>query len=265
MQAFKHLIGLVLALVCLMVAGCVTERTDEAGKPVATTDKKVDERSALNDYVTLANGYLREGKREQALRAINRGLAIDDDSPELLNVLAEYYQTDDEDALAEKQYKKAISADSSYTGTYLNYGVFLYRQNRIDEACEKFARATQDVMYPRRDGAFLNYGICLRKQGKLKEAEEALRRSYVNNARNPTVILELAELKFDAGEFEQCAQLYEKYTSMTPQNARSLWLGIRLASAQRQDDKVASYALLLKNQFPASQQYNEYKAWSKTK
>jgi type IV pilus assembly protein PilF len=52
---------------------------------------------------------------------------------------------------------------------------------------------------------------------------------------------------------------------MAKQNAESLWLGIRLAHVMGQDDKQASYALFLKNQFPSSAQYGEYKAWSESK
>jgi type IV pilus assembly protein PilF len=244
----------------------VTEEINDAtGKPIPRTESKVDMKAALADYITLANGYMRDGRRDAALRAIKKGLEIDSDSAELHNVLAYYYMTDGEDVLAEKEYKEALSDDSSFTATYLNYGVFLYRRNRIDEACEKFAKATQDVMYTRRDAAFLNYGTCLKRQGKMKEAEEAFRRSYINNARNPNVILEMAELKFDTGEFDQCNQLYEKFLTVSAQNAQSLWLGIRLAHAMSQPDKVSSYALLLKNRFATSPQYREYQAWAKNK
>jgi type IV pilus assembly protein PilF len=52
---------------------------------------------------------------------------------------------------------------------------------------------------------------------------------------------------------------------MSKQSPRSLWLGIRLMHALGQDDKKASYALFLKNEFPASQEYREYKTWSESK
>ena len=266
MVLFKRLLVCALVSSCVVVSGCVTEEINDAtGKPIPHTDSKVDMKSALADYITLANGYMRDGRRDAALRAIKKGLAIDSDSAELHNVLAYYYVTDGEDVLAEKEYKEALSDDSSYTATYLNYGVFLYRHNRIDEACEKFAKATEDVMYAKRDAAFLNYGTCLKKQGKMKEAEEAFRRSYINNARNASVILEMAELKFETGEFDQCSQWYEKFLMESGQNAQSLWLGIRLAHVMKQEDKVSSYALLLKNHFAMSPQYSEYKAWAKGK
>jgi type IV pilus assembly protein PilF len=255
-----------LLLCCLFFIGCETVTTDEGtGEVVPKTDSKMDEQSALNDYITLANGYMKDGKRASALAAINKGLAIDDESPQLLNILAIYYMTDGEDELAEKEYKKAIRYNADDTASKLNYGVFLYGHKRYDEACDMLARATQDVQYPKRDAAFLNYGVCLKRQGKMKEAEEAFRRSYVNDSRNPGVVLQLAALKFDTGDFEQSMQLYDKFLSMSKQNAESLWLGIRLAHVMGQEDKQASYALFLKNQFPASSQYGEYKVWSASK
>jgi type IV pilus assembly protein PilF len=256
----------ILLLCCLFFTGCVTEATDEGtGESVPQTDSKADEKAALNDYITLANGYMKDGKRASALTAINKGLAIDDESPELLNILAVYYMTDGEDELAEKEYKKSIRYNSGDTASYLNYGVFLYQHKRYDEACDMLGKATEDVMYSKRDAAFLNYGVCLKRQGKMKEAEEAFRRSYVNDARNPIVVLQLASLKFETGDFEQSTQLYDKFLSMSKQNAESLWLGIRLAHVMGQEDKQASYALFLKNQFPSSSQYGEYKVWSESK
>lgn len=255
-----------LLLCCLFLIGCETVTTDEGtGEVVPERNSKLDEKSALNDYVTLANGYMKDGKRASALGAINKGLAIDDESPELLNILAVYYMTDGEDELAEKEYKKAIRYNPDDTASKLNYGVFLYGHKRYDEACDMLGKATEDVQYARRSAAFLNYGVCLKHQGRMKEAEDAFRRSYVNDSRNPGVVLQLAALKFDTGDFEQSMQLYDKFLSMSKQNAESLWLGIRLAHVMGQEDKQASYALFLKNQFPASSQYGEYKDWSSSK
>ncbi|HSC75771.1 MAG TPA: type IV pilus biogenesis/stability protein PilW [Pseudomonadales bacterium] len=256
----------IFLLCCLFFVGCETVTTDEGtGEVVPKVDKEANIKSALNDYITLANGYLKEGKRASALTAINKGLAIDDESPELLNTLAVYYMTDGEDELAEKEYKKAIRYNPDDTASKLNYGVFLYGHKRYDEACDMLGKATEDVQYAKRNAAFLNYGVCLKHQGKMKEAEDAFRRSYVNDSRNPRVVLQLAVLKFDTGDFEQSTQLYEKFLSMSKQNAESLWLGIRLANVMGQEDKQASYALFLKNQFPASPEYSEYKAWSASK
>jgi type IV pilus assembly protein PilF len=120
-------------------------------------------------------------------------------------------------------------------------------------------------MYAKRDAAFLKLWCLPEATGKNERSRRSFRRSYINDARNPGVVLQLAALKFDTGDFEQSLQLYDKFLSMSKQNAESLWLGIRLAHVMGQDDKQASYALFLKNQFPSSAQYGEYKVWSESK
>jgi type IV pilus assembly protein PilF len=236
---------------------CVTEETRD-GKPV---HHKADSGAALEDYIILANGYLQQQNREKALQAIKKGLAIDEDSPGLLNSLAFYYAGDEEYVLAEKEFQKAISADKSYMPSYLNYGSFLYSQKRYPEACEMFEKASSDPLYGKRSAAFSNWGVCLKQVGKRKEAAVALNRALNSDSRNYNALLERAKLLFDEGEFEDSRRDYEEFVKYAEQTAGSLWLGIRLMSVFHDADKQASYALYLKNTFPASPEYREYKAW----
>lgn len=109
MVLLKRLVAGALVCGCVLVAGCVTEVTDDMTgkpKPKPNTESKVDMNAALQDYITLANGYMRDGKRELALRAIKKGLEIDDDSAELRNVLAYYYLSDGEKRWRKKNTKK---------------------------------------------------------------------------------------------------------------------------------------------------------------
>lgn len=262
MRSRLVLFSVVIALVG--ISGCVTEATRD-GKIVADASPKKDRTKALADYVNLAAGYMAEGKKEQALRAINNGLAIDAGSPEMLNLLAAYYKSDGEMDLAEKQFKKAISSKSSYTPTYLNYGSFLFIQKRYDEACKMLEKASADVMYSKRSVAFSNWGTCLKQIGKTREAEDAFSRSIRHDAANAAAMFGMADIKFETGNFVESRRYYDEYVKYNEQNPRSLWLGIRLMHVLGDDDKLASYALFLKNQFPSSPEYQEYQKWAASK
>lgn len=245
---------------CIFGAGCVTETTKD-GKPYVK-DGNVNMDRALADYVTLAGSYLKQGDRENALRSINKGLAIDPKSPAMLNVLAFYYESDGESELAEKEFRKAISADKSYTASYMNYGVFLFSHQRYESACEMLSKASADVMYAGRADVFTNLGMCLKKLGKNSEAEEAFERSLKHDFRNPRALLEMSSVAFEKGEFIDSQKYYDEYLKYGQQTPRSLWIGIRLAHIADDKDKKSSYALFLKNQFPDSKEYGEYKSWS---
>lgn len=260
----SKLFFLIILLALASVSGCVTEATRD-GRPVADAGPKKDKAKALVDYVNLAVGYMSDGKREQALRAINNGLAIDSGSPEMLNVLAQYYSSDGEMDLAEKQFKKAISSKSTYTPTYLNYGTFLYTQKRYPEACKMFEKASADVMYSKRSGAFSNLGACLKQIGKNKESEEAFRRSIGHDSTNGNALLGMADIKFELGNFSESSRYYDEFVKYNQQTPRSLWLGIRLMHVLEDEDRVASFALYLKNEFPDSPEYKEYAQWAASK
>lgn len=268
-MALSALRKTVLGCVLLVgVAGCVVEETtDGKGKSVASAssdERAATRQSALKDYAMLATGYLQEGKREHALRAIKRGQEIDKNDAGLLNALALYYYSDGELKLADDTYRRAMRANPKDSATQLNYGAFLYEQKRLDEACSVLKRAVDDPLYVNRHLAFMNYGICLRERKQYAEAEQAFKRSLANNGRNHRVLLEMTELKFEQGEFPQARQYFDTYNQrVTQQSPRSAWMGVRLMYALGEYDQSESYALFLRNQFPNSAEYREYLQWSK--
>jgi hypothetical protein len=70
-----------------------------------------------------------------------------------------------------------------------------------------------------------------------------------------TSLLELAELAWADADYSQSAAWYQRFRSLSRQNARSLWLGVRLARLADDEDAEASYALQLRNLFPLSPEY----------
>ena len=255
---------LVCGALILLCYGCITEITKN-GKPYIKTDKVINKKDAAKDYAELAAGYLKQGNKEGALRSINKGLAINPDSPEIINILALYFESDGEYKLADNEFNKAISADKSYTATYMNYGGFLYRLEKFQQACDMLKKASSDVLYERRADAFNNLGLCLKKIDKIKEAEEAFNRSLGHDFRNPKALIELSLISFDRGDFIKSQQYYDEYLKYGAQSPRTLWLGIRLAHIADDQDKKSSYGLFLKNQFPDSKECGEYISWLKTR
>ena len=260
MGRFKNTYFVVLLVALFFMSGCVTESTRN-GQPYEPVERQVDKEKIAKDYAALADGYMRNGDRENALRAINKGLKINPDSGEIRNILAFYYNSDGETELAEREFRNAISADSKYTATYMNFGVFLYNNSRYEEACRMFEKAANDVMYNKRDDAFVNLGRCYSKQKQNAKADEVYERALMHNFRNSAAQLELAESYFEKGEFDKSQKFYNEYLRFGQQSPKTLWLGIRLAHVSGDQDREASYALFLKNQYPDSNEYAEYQRW----
>lgn len=242
-----------LVLVCsVMLAGCVTTTTGLIGS--------FDPEKALQANIQLGIGYIRNGEYARAKTKLSRALEIDAKSAEAHSTFGLLFQVQGELVLAEQYYKKAIRLDSKLTQARNNYGAFLFDQKRYNEAIKQFETASKDSLYTLRSQVFENLGVCYLKTGELEKAENALIRAVSLNPRQVRALLELSEIQFNRRNYVNASSYYERHIEVSSQYARSLWLGIRIARIFNKKDDEASYSLLLKNVFPASDEYKQYTA-----
>lgn len=238
-----------------LLGGCVTTGLPER--------KEVNLDKALETHVQLGLRYLQSGdNRELARRHFNKALELGRKNPLAHHGLALLYQADGELKVAESHFKKALRYDDNFPMARTNYGVFLYNQERYKEALEQFRHASTDLTYNRRFFALVNYGRTAGRLGMVEEAERAYTRALALNANLAVAQLELAELKFEAGDYTVAKQYLDKYSERNRQTPRSLWLGIRIEKVFGNRDKELSYALALKNLYPYSAETLKYQELS---
>ncbi|WP_419536457.1 type IV pilus biogenesis/stability protein PilW [Endozoicomonas sp.] len=235
--------------VSLVLTGCVT-----------TDSRPVDENRAVVDYMNLAKGYLQEGYSERAVKPLERALEIEPDSASVHGMLGMAYQRQGEDLLAEKAFKRALSIDSGASDIRNNFGAFLFSKNRINEAYRQFELASQDVSYSQRSRTFENMGIAALRLGKPALAAEHFTRALRLNNNLPKANLELATIYRDEGNLYKAWQHYQAFDEVAEQSARSLLLGIGLATANGAHGKAASYALRLERLYPGSMELKQYRS-----
>jgi type IV pilus assembly protein PilF len=181
-----------------------------------------------------------------------------------LGLLAFVFQRQGEVALAEEYYRRALEHAPGNSMLSNNYGIFLMMQRRYGEACDYLDRASQDPLYERRTAAFENLASCYQSSGELERAEAVYRRVLRLDPNSAQAILQLSELAYGRSEYGPAWELFSRFTKLVnlrraEHNAQSLWLGIRLAREGRDPGMAATYALLLKNLFPDSREYQRYK------
>ena len=249
----KGLRILVTLAVTLVLSACIT-----------TTDsvftEKADPAKALERRVELARKYIGEGNWDDAKRNLKLAYEMDPNNAEVHEAFALVYQSTGEFELAEQSYKTAIRLDTNFSRARNNYATFLYSQQRYDEAASQLEYVVQDSLYKARPRAFVNLGLCRLQLFDSQGAEEAFRRALTMDRTNAIALLELAQLRFDAGDFRSAQSYYDTYrTVVRQQSARGLWLGIRIARENDDRDAEGSYALALANLYPKSVEYDAYK------
>jgi len=158
---------------------------------------------------------------------------------------------------AEEHYRLATRHNPADSSAQTNYGNFLCRQSRVDEAEKAYRQALANPLYESPEIAHSNAGLCLKRAGRIEEAEAHLRRALERNPRIPAALLAMAELSFEQGEELSARAYMQRYVEVGEHSPETLWLGVRIERALGDLDAAASYAMLLKSKYPDSSQARE--------
>lgn len=235
----------------LLVSGCVSEGTNPK--------RPVDKVKSLELHIKLAQGYVDKGNRESARHHLRKAAEINKNSPEATEAMARLYQLEGESKLAEETFKKAIKAKKNFTLARNNFGVFLFGAKRYEEALAQFELAAADLDYDGRSSALVNVGRTALLLGKNDRAKAAFEHASVLDRNSADAHIELADINFQEKDYAKAKEHLDRFQSTGQQSSRALMLGIRLERIFGNKDKEASYLLMLKNRFPYSKEYLEYK------
>lgn len=237
-----------LAMILFLLAGCATAPLDKEDKEFKIADTKLK----------LGIGYLRQGKLEYALEALQGALAAEPGYAEVHSALALVYERllkyDD----ADDHYREAIDLKPEDGGVYNNYGVFLCKRGKYVKADSYFNKAIEVPRYKTPEGALENAGACAKQIPDLEKAEVYLRKALSINSKLPLALSEMAGLMFTKEKYMSTRAYLQRYEEVAKHSARTLWLGIRTERKLGDKTSEARYAKLLQTQYPDSL---EFKRW----
>ncbi|HET8849122.1 MAG TPA: type IV pilus biogenesis/stability protein PilW [Marinobacter sp.] len=258
-ERFPTLTKALTLLFIAVLAGCVT-----------TTDsrfaREADREEAINNYVQLATAYVGQGNVDRARHHIERALELDGDNARALAAQGLVYQAQGEDRLAGESYRKALDADSEYTRGRVYFGAFLFSKGDFEAARREFQRASQDTDYNDRASIFFNLGMTEERLGNLTSAEVAYRRAMEISRGEPLSLLALSRVLLEQGKHSEASRYYSQLQQLIQRSPRlahspeSLYTGIQIARHLQDRNQEASLALLLRNEYPESEEYQQYKA-----
>lgn len=245
-----------LVMFGLLLAGCVTTTTG-GFTPEASDD------DALNDYIQLAVAYYDANDMANARRHINNALAIDERNSEVFNILALVHQREGDLDLADEVFRRAIRFDPANSRARNNYAAFLFQQQRYEEAYDQLQTVANDTNYEGRAIAFENLGRSALRLGRLEDAARAFERALQLNGNLYVSTLELAQVRFDQGDYLAARTRYNQYLTIKefygiPHTPRSLWIGIQVEGHYRNDAVVDSYVRLLTALYQDSPEFQLY-------
>lgn len=244
--------ALPLVLLTTLLCGCVS--TGGSGTQLSGRER-VEARQA---YVQLGLGYLQQGQTERAKVPLKRALALGSDDAEANAALALVFQQEDEPALAEAHFLKALKASPHDPRIRNNYGSFLFAQGQYARAQQMFRQASADTLYPERSRVFENLGLTAIRLGERDQARDYLEKALRLNRQQPRALLEMAEMSYEDRHYVPAREFYDRHSRLSEPSARSLLLGSRLAAVFEERTKAAELGLKLQRLYPGTPEYQQY-------
>ncbi len=265
LQTWIMMMGLVAVL-----TGCSqTDTANQASQKNTATQSVAQEEYADNTLnlekatrlnLELAVAYLDIGNVTRAKEKLNRALKLGPNMPDVYAAQAYYYEKIGEIEAAEENYVKAIKMDSKAGQYHNNYGAFLCRQARYEDAEKEFLTAVKDRAYPKAAETYENLGLCSLETKDKEKAKQYFQRAIKQDVSRYESLLELGMMSYEEKDVESAAQYFDRYRQGTEYTARALWLGIKIAEQKKNADQAASLRLLLKSKFPNSKEYQSLQA-----
>lgn len=234
--------GLQAVLACLL-AGCVTESTGGLPKPAPRGER-------AEAQLAVARGYISAASWANAKRSLEKAMALDSGIAETYVLYAVVYEAEEEYELAETHYRRALRMTATDPQALYNYGTFLHRRGRYEDAIEQLAKVVRNTDYRARSQAYEALGLAQLAAGDREAARASFERALSLNNRLGPSELELAWMAFDRGDLPSAVARYDRFRAIAKPTARSLCLGMKIGVAVGNADQVASSALALKNLFP---------------
>lgn len=256
-----------MLVVCVLLAeGCAAPLSliSFAGSTVAKTahnyteaeKEEAPKRHAIAEAnVALAVEYMRQKRYQDALVKLEKAKAAEPRYAATYSMLGLLHQQLGQPESAEANYLKSIQFAEGNPEYLNNYGQFLCHQRRFAEAETTFLEAAGNPLYLTPEVAFANAGACAwaEKRDPVKARRffgEALER----DPSLPAALLAMSEVEYAGGDYAAADHYYRRYHADGDHSARSLWLGIRIKQRMGDADARASYALLLRERFPDSEE-----------
>lgn len=245
---------MIYPLLCSLMVGCVTVEQTGNGK------QSVDKVEAAEARISLGLTYLSKGQWQRARENLEMALDYAPKYYRAQNAMAYYYQRVDDPEAAEALYRQALRDSPKNGDVKNNYGVFLCSQERYDEAIAEFEFAIKQPYYYLTSASYENAALCSLKKGSEPEAKGYFEKALSYDPYRPKSMLQLSQLDIKANNLKDARVRLFKFNKRYGYKADSLWLLIQLEQQSGRDSLVAKYAGILQEQFPKSQQYQNYLA-----
>lgn len=245
--------GIVLSV---LLAGCASSGSQQY-EPV----KEKEDPAEVNAQLGIQ--YMRKGMYDASLEKLKKAIHQNPDLQLAQVSLAILYERLGEEDKALLHYRKAYRINDKDPVTLNAYGQFLCRKGELDEADKMFRKAVKDPLYQYPELVYTNAGICAGQRPDTRQAEQYFRQALQRNPTYQPALQEMARASFAEEQYLATRAYLQRLQAITPLTPEFLWIGVRTEYAMQNRDAMSSYALVLKNRYPETEETQALIEWER--
>jgi type IV pilus assembly protein PilF len=211
-----------------------------------------DLKRASEINVQLAVGYLKREQYKVSKEKLDKAINQDPTNVDAYTTMAFLMMQLNEMSEAENYYLEALDIKGKNPELRNNYGTYLCKVGRIDEAVEEFRLAYTNPFYDTPYLAYSNAGTCLLQAGDYKKSETFLRKALRKQPKLSGALLSMAELGVKTKKYLMARAYSQRYHAINAPSARSLWLQVQAERALGATEHYRKYAKQILSDFPDS-------------
>lgn len=237
-----------------LIAACSS--TDEKEKVVYVEQEPVIlDRSTKDRAKTLTElglAYYQLEKYQYAQENLERSLKLDNTNATTYQIFALIKQRSKDPEKAQYYFDKALKLAPDDFDILTAYAVFLYEQDRHDEALPLLNRIVNAPFYKKKWVAYSYLGLYDLQNGQQRQAEIKFYKALLADPEYSLALFEMAKIRYAKGDMMSARAFIERYFSVAGTTLDGLEMGIKIETALQSYDLVEEYQLELKRNFPYS-------------
>lgn len=245
------LLSLTLAL---LLGACAQTPTNNATQNGKDTDMLEAVNTRARVHTELAAQYYSRKQYAVSLEEIRVALQADNSYAPAYMMRGLVHEALLEDKEAEESYRRAIRLAPEYSEAHNNYGYFLCKHGRYDEAMAEFETAWKNPLYSTPERALANAGQCAMRKGDIEQAANFTRRALVRAPDQIQALLTLAEIQYHQGDYKMAHATLGRLNNRDMLDAQGLWMGVKLEHKLGNREAEAEYGAMLRNRYPEAQE-----------
>ena len=253
----KRISSFIVALLSVVLSGCVTQEFESDETPVVKNQANRDDMAATR--ISLGLGYLKMGNMPQAKQNLEKAKHFSPKMVQVYTAFAHYYEVVGEHESTIASFEEALSLQNDDANTLNNYGVYLCRQNQLEAAEKQLLKAIAVPTYLLVAKSYENLSSCFLQKNKFIKAEMYLHKAVMHSPGNSSILFQMVRLQYAMGKYTEAKTYQQRFEKVTRRfTPESLALAYKVYWKLGQRRTAKNYGTMLVKMYPQSWESQQY-------